>query len=136
MLIEVQVIRTAQRVAYVDHLTGTGVLLIPDPWQNLDGEWNVTTVEGIEARKDRAADPLTMAALERSDAQAMASKLEAAGWRLRDAADPDYQVGHAGDFVALALDGERRVIECPSLDQLQEAVEAIYSAAGVEGVEL
>ena len=82
----------------------------------------------------------------------MSGKLEAAGWHLRDAADEAYHVGYARGrlpylqpretsdglpgYMVLALDGERRVIECPSLDQLQEADEAIYSAAGVERIEL
>ena len=151
MLIEVQTIRTAQRIAYVECLTGVGVLLVPDPWTN-GAEWSASTMEEIEALKGQPGDPLTMAALERADAAAMRAKLEAAGWHLRDARDEAYHVGYARGrlpylqpretsdglpgYMVLALDRERRVIERPTVDQLQEADEAVYSAAGVERIEL
>lgn len=130
-MIEVHTISTARHIAYVEYLTGTGVLLSRDPLR--DGEPDligyIATMDEIEALKGQACDPLTMDALERADWLAMLAKLDARGWEL---VDDDELIGHAGEGVGVTmLHGRDRVIDEPTLEQLAETGRAVHSAAGV-----
>ena len=102
--LDVTVIDVAEHTAYLDPLTGTGLLLLPTDTDTSSPEWH-STLEELDQR----------------------------GWILLDdeAGKPEVAGSTADGLIALCLYGDTAIIEAPSLAEIYRALTGLRYAAGL-----